>query len=311
MRRVLQLVLTALTVLGVAGAFIPSAMADDETDEVSVRLEAPLDQVDCTAMTVTVLGLSIDIKNAQILSDEDDNNDEESDDSTPMAVGCDALVVGRSVTLKLTNDATLTATEVELGEAGDDDDQEVEIVAQIQGIDPLTSTIQLLGLSIDISDAELEGSEDDSERDCELPIDVTDLMLGQFVKVELDSNLLPLRASELRILNFANQVQVTVLAPNGQPIAAGDISGVAPDEFRVDIVQKVRVQKQTKNGTRQVVRRLTFRGYGDGAFVLSGLPTGRAKIVVTRRSAPSNRGQAQVEVTANSMQQVNVRLRKN
>ncbi|MFN7967343.1 MAG: hypothetical protein U0V87_16830 [Acidobacteriota bacterium] len=309
MRRVLQLVLTSLTVLGVAGAFIPSALADDETDEVSVRLEAPLDQVDCTAMTVTVLGLSIDIRNAQILSDEE--NDEESDDSTPIAVGCDALVAGRSVTLKLTNDATPTATEVELGEAGDDDDQEVEIVAPIQGIDPLTSTIQLLGLSIDISDAELEGSEDDSEHDCALPIDVTDLLLGQFVKVELDSNLLPLRASELRILNFANQVQVTVLAPNGQPVAAGDINGIAPDEFRVDIVQKVRVQKQTKNGTRQVVRRLTFRGYGDGAFVLSGLPTGRAKIVVTRKSAPSNRGQAQVEVTANSMQQVNVRLRKN
>ena len=307
MRQIMQHVVIAAAVLGVTGAFMSPAFADDETDEVVVRLEAPLEQVDCTAMTVTVLGLVVDIKTAQISSDDD--GDDESDGSGQATVGCDALLVGRAVELELTNDSTLTATKVEQEEA-DDDDEEAEIVAPLQGIDPLTSTIQLLGLSIDISDAKLDGSGDDSEHDCDLPVSIADLMLGQFIKVELDSSQPPLRASELRVLNFANQVQVVVLARNGQPIAAGDLNGIAPDEFRVDIIQKVRVQKQTKSGTRQVTRRLTFRSFGAETIMLSGLPTGPAKIVVTRRNAPSNRGQSRVDVVADTTQQVNVRLRK-
>src|SRR5262245_29556409 len=61
----------------------PHVVADDETDETDIRIQAPLQAVDCAANTITVLGATVDIQAASISGgecDDDDDDEGEGDD---------------------------------------------------------------------------------------------------------------------------------------------------------------------------------------------------------------------------------------
>jgi hypothetical protein len=81
-----------------------------------------------------------------------------------------------------------------------------------------TPTITVLGLTVDVSQANVGGCDDDSGDGYVIPIDFTKLMVGQFVEMRLTSNQSPLSAQEVRVLNFANQVEVEVDDSSGAPV---------------------------------------------------------------------------------------------
>lgn len=360
MRRIILPLFLFVSVLALVASTAPRAAAhgDDDSDETEIRIQAPLDAVDCAAMTVSVLGLTIDIHSAVIVGDDDCEDDDDGedddgedddgedgdlhdgDDDGDSTLTCAALVPGRAVGVRLASDVTpLAATEVrqadelddEDDEEGEDEDQEVEIEAPVQDIDGTAETIRLLGLTVDVSDAEFEGDDDfedhddtegddDSEGDdrhgegddddCGDPVDLSDLIVGQFVEVELASSHPPFSATEVEIQNFSNQVQVVVESPDGQPV------GDSMNDLTVDVVTKVRIPKTStaasNRRSRPAVRVLRLHGSAtDGTFTLIGLPSGRAKIVVTGRTAAGvSTGRSKVNVIADETVPARVRLKK-
>src|SRR6266850_2220624 len=79
------------------------AVADDEADEIEIKVQARLEAVDCAATppTITVLGLTIDISKAGINS---------SDDLVTGTLTCADLAVGQIVEVKLVSDVPSTTT---------------------------------------------------------------------------------------------------------------------------------------------------------------------------------------------------------
>jgi hypothetical protein len=182
------------------------AGADSGGDESEIEIKAPLEAVNCTAVppTITVLGLTIDISQASI-----GQGDGEDETSSGTVLTCDALVVGQVVEVELASDLAntttglLTALKVDAeGEECEDDDC-VDIQAPIQAADPVGQTITLLGLTIDISQAEIDGDDDEEAGQ---GLDPTQLIVGQFVEVKLASNQSPLTATEIEIKNFGTGV---------------------------------------------------------------------------------------------------------
>jgi hypothetical protein len=273
----------AATTFVVSALIAPPVMAHEDS-ELEFEIEAPLERIDCNAMTVTVLGLTIDISRAQLESDEDDDDSAKfsGDDAE---IECTALSVGGQVEITLTNDQTLVAIEVEL-EDGDesngdsDDDSDVEITAPIQSIDLIGHTITLFGLVIDISHAEIEA---DSDEHAKTSPQLSQLMVGQFVEVELSSALPPFTATELEIQEFANQVAVQLVGPHGEPLTELGLSASEIASLRVDVVQKLLMPTARRSNGRTKLGRKTLRFHttAEGDFTLVGLPAGLAKISVT------------------------------
>src|SRR5262250_3200243 len=75
------------------------AGADDETENVRIKLEAPLDALNCagTPPVINVLGLMIDISHAQVEVHGEDVEDESED----APITCADLMVGQTVEVKL------------------------------------------------------------------------------------------------------------------------------------------------------------------------------------------------------------------
>ena len=129
---------------------------------------------------------------------------------------------------------------------------------QIPTKDILHNTgITVLGLTVDISNAAMV---DDLGR----PITASQLMLGQFLKLNLVSNQAPLVATMLETLPATNEVEVRVFDPNGKPISdsARDLRAV------VTVTSKGKVKRMRASGT--------------GTFRLASLPNGQVRVVVTR-----------------------------
>jgi hypothetical protein len=136
----------------------PRAVADDETDAVEFKVEAPLEVSDCQGMppTITLLGLTIDVTNAKFKVG-----------SGTEAGTCADLFVGQLVEVELANDTPDSTNEFFMAmkvEAGDEmaedmeeleDDQAAEIDARLQAFDAGANTITVLGLVIDISQAKI------------------------------------------------------------------------------------------------------------------------------------------------------------
>ena len=138
------------------------------------------------------------------------------------ASGCAALVANQPVEVKLASDSTpLAATEVSQG----GDDNEVKVEAPIQMVDVTGMTITALGLVVDVSQANMGGADDDSQDGNSQPIDLTQVMQGQFVEMSLASSQPPLSATEVQVRNFANQVEVEVDDSNGQQVDDMDDNG--------------------------------------------------------------------------------------
>lgn len=291
-------------------AFSTPAAADNETDEIEIKVQAPLDAVNCgaTPPTLTVLGLSIDIIKATINREEDD------DINGSVNLTCTDLLVGQVVEVKLVSDipdtkGNLLATEVEVEqqkEGEDNEGDEVEIKAPLQAIDtsnPNAPKVRVLGLSVDISRADIEGADDEDNEDTKQPIDVSQLVVGQFVELELASNIPPLVATELEVENFTNQVEVDVVDQNGNQIDDGDIDDIQVDAQVTTKVTGTSVQR----GRNKVVK---FQGITAGSFSLSGLPTGKAKIVLTRiHNGQKSTGSKSFTVKANKTQHILIRLK--
>jgi len=252
----------------VATAFaVQFAVADNGGGE-GIEIKAPLDAVNCAAVppTVTVLGLTIDVSQAQ--GDEDE------------PFNCAALVVGEVVEIKLASDVSntttglLTALKVEAEGEGCDDDDCVEIEAPIQAADTLAHTITVLGLTIDISQAEIGGDDDGEEGEDDQPPAPIQLIAGQFVEVKLASNVAPLVATEVEVKNSGTGIEVEIVDQNGNEID--------DDDDDVEVVATVTATPPAGVKTKGGKKTLTFRAHSNGGVRLSGLPAGKAKLVVTR-----------------------------
>ena len=305
--------------------------ADDETHDTEIRITAPIDSTSCgtTPPTITVLGLSIDVSGAGFDATTSSSATPSptpaataGDDGTkthggrvtggaptstcyyycPPSVptpsaGCAALVAGQTVEVKVKTDgASLTATEVDqkAGAAN------VEVQAPIKSIDATVKQIAILGLSVDVSGAGLDGSDDKDETS--QPIDLSELVSGQFVEVQLVSSVPPLVATALDVKNFTNQIEVSIEDSNGNPIEDVDGNGNVVDDVKVDVIETVSV---LSTAPTPVPTPLTYYGVpigpppavatparelkqlhlhtgSHGSLTVSGLPTGRATILVKR-----------------------------
>src|SRR5262249_43535414 len=154
-----------------------------------------------------------------------------ANDEDEALLDCAALVplIGQIIKVELLNDVDvpLKATEVEVGgsdeeadEAGEGDDgSRVEVLAPLHQVGADTTMVHVLGLAIDASQAEIEGSDDDDEDGEQPPVDLTTLPVGTFLEIRLDPGLLPtLVATKVEVKNFSNHVDVEVVGPDGREI---------------------------------------------------------------------------------------------
>lgn len=337
MNRKLFTLLLSILAAGVFFAPTGRALADDESDEMQVEIKAPLDAVTCdvTPQTITVLGLTVDVTNAifdngsegesgddssdtssaSIASGSDDQGGDDGEDDGGDGGGapatCADLLVGRTVEAKLAGDvAPLVATEVGQ-EGGACREDEVEIKAPIQAVDPTLLTITLLGLPIDISSARMEGSDDEDQ--ASLPIDPATLMVGQFVEVKLDPGALPaLVATELEVKNFTNECDVDVEDAAGVEIDDVDANGLPVPTVTVSVVETVTTLGPALPGksAKRSSRTLRFQAKSNGHVTLHGLPTGQARVSVTRSvGGAASSGRGSFAIAPNTAASTTIRLK--
>ena len=277
--------------------------ADDESDEVEIKLRAPLTAIDCGTGMISILGLPIDIGHAALRADDEDG-----------ALDCAALVplVGQTVKVELlSDDVPLIATEVKVGGGDEDDDEvgeggDVELTAPLQQVvvdaTTHTTTVTVLGLTIDVTNADIEGADDDDHDGEEQPVDLTTLPLRTFVEIRLDAALLPmLVATELEVKNFNNHVDVEVVGPNGEEIDDRDEAGDPVNDVDVRVAETVKVRPAGRRHGRRATRVLHFHTRTNGSIVLSGLPTGHGRVSVTRVvNGSTMTGQGRVVVGPNT-----------
>lgn len=279
------------------------AVADDEAENVKIEIKAPLDAVNCAATppTISVLGLTIDISQAKIEGGEDS------------VLSCADLVVGQVVEVKLASDipnpttGLLTALEVESEGDECDDDDCAEIEAPIQSVDQNGQTITVLGLVIDISQAEIDG--DDSEEDGNQAVDPSQLIVGQFVEVKLASTQAPLVADEIEIKNFGNEVEIELVDADGNEIE-DDEDDVAIDATVTALVSPTALSPGVKAAAKGGKKVLKFHARSNGSMILNGLPTGSAKIVVTRiHNGRKSTAKSSAKIFGQSTTRLRVRLK--
>jgi len=251
------------------------AGAESGDDESEIEIKAPLDAVNCAGVppTITVLGLTIDI--SQVKGEDG------------AVFNCASLFVGEVVELELLSDVPnpttgfLTAVQLEdegecIGEGC------VEIEAPIQAVDAVGHTITVLGLTIDVSQAEIEGDDEGEQGDSnegengQAPIQ---LIVGQFVEVVLASSQPPFVATEVEVKNSGTGIEVEVVDQNGDEIDDDD------DDVQVVVTltptpPAAGISKTSKSAKGK--KTLTFTARSNGHTVLNGLPAGRAKLLVTR-----------------------------
>src|SRR5689334_6903381 len=273
--RGMALKLMILCALLVATAFaVQFAVADSGGDGAEIEIKAPLEAVNCLGVppTITLLGVIIDV--SQVKGDEDET------------FNCASLVVGQVVEVGLASDVPnattglLTAVEAEQeGEEECGEDDCVKIEAPIQSVDPVGHTITILGLTIDISQAKIDGDdegeqEDRDEGEDDQPSAPLTLIAGQFVEVKLASNVPPLVATEIEVKNSGTGIEVEIVDQNGNEID--------DDEDDVQVVATVSPAKTAGVKSKGGKKALTFSAHGNGRVRLSGLPAGKAKLVITR-----------------------------
>ncbi|HKA34312.1 MAG TPA: DUF5666 domain-containing protein [Candidatus Binatia bacterium] len=249
------------------------AGADSGGDESEIEIKAPLDAINCAGVppTITVLGLTIDV--SQVKGEDG------------AVFNCASLLVGEVVEVELASDVPnattglLTAVQIE-SEGECQGDGCVEIEAPIQSADPIGHTITILGLVIDISQAEIGGDDDeqgDDDSQGDEPSAPIQLIAGQFVEVKLASNVPPLVATEIEVKNSGTGIEVEVVDQNGDEIDDDD------DDVQVVVTvtptQSAAVKSKATKGGKKT---LTFTAQSKGHTVLSGLPAGRAKLLITR-----------------------------
>jgi len=154
-----------------------------------------------------------------------------------------------------------------------------------------------------VGSATLAGADDDSEDGNSQPIDLSQLIVGQFVEVQLDASQLPaLVATDLEVKNFANQVEVEVDDQSGNEVSD------ATNDVQVGVKETVLVQAPVAPGAapKNVKKTVRLHTTSNGSFSLSGLPTGLAKITVRCGTSTAHK---RVQIIGNTVNHVKVRLR--
>lgn len=262
--------------------FSSSVFAYDKQRVIQVKVQAPLDAINyqATPATISLLGLTIDINKASFGSGQ---HHEQCANFT-----CANLTLGQVVVVELVSvtpdpvTGLLTATEIEVRGGHDDG---VKIAAPLQVIDPSETNVTVLGLLVDISTATLL---DDNVHF----ITASQLVVGQFVDLDLASNQTPLSATLLVAESGINAVHVFVMDEKGKPVkdVAADVKAVVT----VTVAKKVLKIQTTSNG----------------AFDLAGLPAGRATIVVTRvYNGRTSKATASFQVKANVKSNLSMKLK--
>jgi hypothetical protein len=272
---------------------------------------APLDS-DCSGNSISVLSLlqPIDISKA-VFEGEDGG-----------AMSCADLKKDQVVEVTL-NDALLTASEIELAGSGwsgyqskakagpkiaatkagegswwSEDESEVKVTAPLITLNTATApyTVSVLGgastgaITVDISHA-MTVNEDGQEI---LP---TDLIVGQFVEMTLSSNAPPFTATVVKSLAPGSVVEFDVFDEHGSQI----------DDGSVDVFASVTVAKGTKKGIKMVTMHTT----SNGKFRVANMPSGQAKVVVTRaKSGQKSKAANVVNVKRKSTKKVRVYLKR-
>ena len=216
-----------------------------------VKVKAPVTKLDCDNGTITVLGLSIDVTHATFGSKWDWRWGNGKHSWYHKKFKCENLEIGQTVTVELTTDTTPTAKEVEV-KGGHD---EVMVSASLEDISTTAKSVTVLGLTIDMSAATLK---DDNGH----TITLDQLAVGQFVDIELTSDQTPLLAVSLIARTGTNQLHIKVLDEKGKPVTQGAVKAVVT----------------IRSGKSVSVREVN----GSGALILTSVPAGQAKIVVTR-----------------------------
>ena len=321
MKRLMFAAMLTVAVPTCIGWLSASALAADETDELKIKIQSSIDAVNCavSSPTITVLGLTIDVSAAAIGAQDsnspgdqgdlqnNENGTNGEDGETQNTGGCADVAVGQPVEVQLANDATpLKATAVD--HSGGDNG--VTVHGPLQAIDATRKTVTVLGLTIDVSQARMDGANDDSQDGTSSPIDLSMLMVGQFAEVHLVSAQPPLTASELQVKNFANQIEVGVNDQSGNQVDDGNVNDVQVDVEDTVVVQLPPAAASIggRQGMKKVVK---FHTATNGGIVsLGGLPTGTAKIVVTRvHDGVTSVARRRVRVRPNTTKVIRVRLR--
>jgi len=249
-----------------------------------IKVKAPIYSKDCegTPATITLFGglLTIDISKIDFEHGEETIQCEEKT--------CADLDEGQMVMVKLASDVPVdnkfTATKLK---AEDCDDCEMpEITAPIQTIEISgTSIVTVLGLPIDITNATVV---DDNEQ----PSSADKLAVGQFVEIELASSTPPLVATKVEAQSPVSQVEVKLLDKKKRPMTN---------------IRDIRAEVTVKG----IKKALSVQNVGSGAFLVAGLPQGKAKIAVTgtQEDGQKVKGSASVKVKMRNTQQVSLRLK--
>jgi hypothetical protein len=299
MNRTVSPLLIAIAATALALLSVGRVAASDETADVEVRIHAALTATDCGAVppTVTVLGLRIDVSAAAIGAENIG------------AVACGALVDGQPVEVKLASDildalsGLPTATVVEQGGGN-----AVTVQAPIQAFDETAMTVTLLGVAVDVSAAALHGAGDDPSDNNWHPIPVSFLMVGQSAEMALDPLRLPnLVATVVEVKNVTNEVEVELTDTDGDEVYDEE------EDVDVSVEETVVVRNLSPLATRRTKRLkriLHFYMSAHGSFILSGLPTGSAKILVVRTTGGvTTVGHRRVRVKPDELREVRIRLR--
>ena len=196
------------------------------------------------------------------------------------------VAVGQVVEVKLASDIPapntpfLLATEVDIGggECEDEVCDAVKITAPLQSIDANGTSVTVLGLVVDISQAILEGADDEDTEGNNQPIDVSQLIEGQFVELNWPKKP-PLVATALEVKNFSNQVEVEVIDENGNQVDDGDVDDVEVD---VQVTTKVTAPPALHSvgataAPKRVKKVLGFHTTSTGKFCVAWLANGPGK----------------------------------
>jgi hypothetical protein len=235
-----------------------------------IAIQAPLDAIACAATppTVTVLGLTIDVSTANIEvghdsgggddliarehGDEGEGGDGGDGGSGTGGGGCATLTTGQIVRIKLTSDvAPLVATSIEGA-----DDGSLVIAAPLQAIDATAMTITLLGLTIDVSGATIQGNDGD---DGGQPVTLDQLMAGERAVVHLDPAMLP--ALVALALEVRNDFAVKLRAPLDAVDCAATPPTITVLGLTIDISTAV-VEAGSQGGDDLVARQADEGGDG-------------------------------------------------
>jgi hypothetical protein len=153
---------------------------------------------------------------------------------------------------------------------------------------PPTTTVTVLGtLSVDITNAFLVGGEDQT-------VTLADLMVGEFVKMILPSNTAPLTAQVVEVETPASEVEFRVFDHKRHHVDDGDVK---------DVSAAVTVTK-AKNKV------VTLHTTSSGNFRVANMPSGQAKVVVTRvNSGQKSQAANLVKVKARTTKSVSIILK--